>query len=184
MKVEVDCPCGVLFNSTVSKLNKGRGKYCSKNCLYEYRTRPSGLEYKIVSENSGWVKAGERLSPHTEFKPGEDGNPKYKPRKGERMSPKTEFKPGHGYKGGRVHSIYGVTQEQWNDQLELQNSRCAICSAVFVDSRSIHTDHCHKTKKVRGILCLGCNVGLGMMKDDIEILRSAIAYLELGGVWQ
>lgn len=40
-------------------------------------------------------------------------------------------------------------------------------------------DHCHKTGKVRGLLCKTCNTGIGHLKDDPNILRSAINYLEL-----
>lgn len=39
-------------------------------------------------------------------------------------------------------------------------------------------DHCHKTGKVRGILCDGCNVGLGSFGDNPKTLKLAIAYLE------
>ena len=40
-------------------------------------------------------------------------------------------------------------------------------------------DHCHKTKKIRGLLCHTCNSGLGMFKDNIEYLKNAIKYLEV-----
>lgn len=37
---------------------------------------------------------------------------------------------------------------------------------------------CHKSNFVRGLLCHGCNIGLGAFKDDINNLKSAISYLE------
>jgi hypothetical protein len=38
-------------------------------------------------------------------------------------------------------------------------------------------DHCHQTKRVRGVLCQHCNTLLGMAKDKIRVLRAAIKYL-------
>lgn len=40
-----------------------------------------------------------------------------------------------------------------------------------------HLDHDHKTKKFRGWLCAGCNLGLGCLGDSIESLESALTYL-------
>ena len=56
------------------------------------------------------------------------------------------------------------------------NGKCQICKAER-GARNLALDHDHKTMRVRGVLCTNCNVALGMMDDDIERLRSAIAYL-------
>ncbi len=69
-KVAVTCACGQLFEVAQWQLAANRGKYCSRACLYEYRTRPSGLVYKIVKDNPGWIKPGIRHSPDTEFQVG------------------------------------------------------------------------------------------------------------------
>lgn len=39
-------------------------------------------------------------------------------------------------------------------------------------------DHCHKTKRVRGIICHHCNLVLGHARDSVEVLSAAIAYLK------
>ena len=70
---------------------------------------------------------------------------------------------------------YGITLEEKYKMIEDQHGRCAICKTRF--DRITYVDHCHKTDKIRGILCNKCNSGLGMFDDDVEILGNAIEYL-------
>lgn len=73
---------------------------------------------------------------------------------------------------------YNITVDEWDDLLKSQNNRCAVCKTDDPKFSNWHTDHCHITGKVRGLLCHPCNVGLGMFKDNIEIMETAIEYLE------
>ncbi len=52
---------------------------------------------------------------------------------------------------------------------------CAICKKT--DEKSA-VDHCHQTGKIRGVLCMSCNLALGFFKDDIETMQKAINYLK------
>ena len=59
---------------------------------------------------------------------------------------------------------------------------CKICNnpeARVVNGKTsrLAVDHCHKTGKVRGLLCWACNTSIGRFKDSIEILESAISYI-------
>jgi|688.fasta_scaffold316902_2 hypothetical protein len=75
--------------------------------------------------------------------------------------------------------VYGLTKEQYYIMLSNQNNRCKICNKILDPaSKFTHIDHCHQTSKVRGILCGSCNNGLGMFKDNIQNLYSAINYLQ------
>jgi len=56
-----------------------------------------------------------------------------------------------------------------------QADRCAICRA---DVERLVADHCHKTGKVRGLLCKECNFALGWMRDNPATARAAADYLE------
>jgi hypothetical protein len=56
---------------------------------------------------------------------------------------------------------------------EAQAGLCAICKTAPAE----HIDHDHSTGKLRGLLCLNCNHGLGKLLDDIATLESAIQYL-------
>jgi transposase-like protein len=74
---------------------------------------------------------------------------------------------------------YGVTQDEFDQKLKDQNYRCAICQDKLDNlERDPGQDHDHKTGTARGILCIRCNAGLGMFKDSIRILASAIVYLQ------
>ena len=72
---------------------------------------------------------------------------------------------------------YGLTPETWDELLEQQGNRCAICGEAKPRG-GWHTDHCHETGIVRGILCSPCNRGIGYLKDSASVLRNAIDYLE------
>jgi hypothetical protein len=70
---------------------------------------------------------------------------------------------------------YGITVEYFNLLLEQQNNLCAIC---FKQPKKLHIDHCHKSGKVRALLCSKCNTSLGLLNEDVQIFNNAIQYLE------
>lgn len=73
---------------------------------------------------------------------------------------------------------YGLAPGQWDLIFAKQNKRCRICNSYDPKGAGRwHTDHCHLSNRVRGILCHPCNVMLGNASDDVNILRSAITYL-------
>lgn len=76
-----------------------------------------------------------------------------------------------------VEITYGLSQEDYLSKINDQKNLCAICKTKNV-GKVLCVDHDHKTGKVRGLLCTNCNVGLGNLKDNIQILQSAIEYLQ------
>ena len=89
-----------------------------------------------------------------------------------------------------LKSNYGLTVQEYQDLLDSQSGKCAICAIDLVSqidpSRPLlgqpannigRVDHCHSTNTVRGILCFGCNVGLGKFKDDEDLMLVAVRYL-------
>jgi len=72
----------------------------------------------------------------------------------------------------------GFTPELYEELLKLQDYKCAICGTDKSGGAGTwQADHCHDTKKPRGLLCWHCNVALGLFKDNTESLQSAIDYL-------
>lgn len=69
---------------------------------------------------------------------------------------------------------YNLDYVDYLQMVEDQNNKCAICN----EEKQLVVDHCHETLKVRKLLCRMCNTGLGMFKDDSQLLRNAIEYLE------
>jgi hypothetical protein len=72
---------------------------------------------------------------------------------------------------------FGITPEDYDAMFAAQGGVCAICGSP-PRGRRLSVDHDHDTDEVRGLLCSTCNAGIGSMRDDPELLRRAIAYLE------
>lgn len=70
---------------------------------------------------------------------------------------------------------YGITGEDYKKILVKQGGKCAICRKI--PTKKLFIDHCHKSKKVRGLLCHHCNTGLGMFKDSTKFITNATKYL-------
>ena len=77
---------------------------------------------------------------------------------------------------------YGITLVDELQMLEEQKGLCRICKRhQDVVKFKFHVDHCHKTGKIRGLLCNKCNQALGNVSDSIEILYACIDYLKSFG---
>lgn len=80
----------------------------------------------------------------------------------------------------RLSSKYGITPEQYDQMAADQGDRCWICRTD--DPKTPHgfwhIDHCHTTGILRGLLCHGCNIGIGNFYDNPECLIRAAEYIE------
>lgn len=78
----------------------------------------------------------------------------------------------------QLKTKYGLTEEDYINILIKQNYSCAICGTHQSNlTKRLHVDHCHKTMKIRGLLCRDCNKTLGIFEDNIERFQKAIDYL-------
>ncbi len=78
---------------------------------------------------------------------------------------------------------YSITYDEYMALIERQSGCCAICGNPPQDKnqygvKRLAIDHDHATGQIRGLLCYNCNVMLGHARDSVDVLQSAIAYLE------
>ena len=90
-----------------------------------------------------------------------------------------------GAKNRTLKLKYGITIETFNELLKSQDNLCAICKKPETATdkrlggiRTLAVDHCHKTGKVRGLLCTCCNGALGFIKEDMMCALSLVKYIE------
>jgi len=76
---------------------------------------------------------------------------------------------------------HGSSVAEYDSLLLSQGGCCAICGAATPGNGNTNwcIDHDHDNGKVRGLLCVKCNPGLGFFQDDVGLLQKAIAYLRL-----
>lgn len=83
-----------------------------------------------------------------------------------------------------LHRNYGMTIDDYETMLVAQDYVCAICDgengihSTHGTQFRLSVDHDHKTGRVRGLLCNNCNRALGLLADNHELVRKALAYIE------
>lgn len=85
----------------------------------------------------------------------------------------------------RLEKKFLVSEQTLRDIMDSQKGCCDICGITLVSPESIRSfavDHDHATGDVRGLLCNNCNTAIGLFLDNIEILKSAIKYLDKNNV--
>jgi len=85
----------------------------------------------------------------------------------------------HGSKEAyyRYHYLkytYGISEEEYVELAKSQNWRCVICRK----KKELYVDHCHKTFKIRGLLCHKCNTSIGFIGDHAKEVKKFLKYLE------
>lgn len=100
----------------------------------------------------------------------------------------------HAYIKNRNRTLYNkykITHDEYMELLTKQNNSCGICNITLeqfqakarskngLDKRQkmFAVDHCHKTNKIRGLLCNNCNRAIGLLGDTANNLKNAYNYL-------
>lgn len=162
----------------------GLAAYC-KDCVKEYRDayRARKTDTYLISRKKSAKKIQEKRRAMPEPKTKQCSSCKL-------ILPGSDFHTVVSYSDGKDayckacrlssnrKNVYGLDSGALETMLDAQNNRCAICFIEF-DGIKFHIDHDHASGKVRGLLCRGCNWGLGNFKDSIEALTNAIDYLNI-----
>lgn len=74
------------------------------------------------------------------------------------------------HRNAAIQRLYGISSEEYEELLIVQNGVCAICDKPELSGNRLAIDHCHRTGFVRGLLCVGCNRKLGWF----EVLEKEI----------
>ena len=98
---------------------------------------------------------------------------------------KRDARPSGWHKKHDLKKHFNMTLEEYNNKMEEQNGVCAICKRketrihpATKKTQCLSVDHCHKTGKIRGLLCSNCNIALGNFQDSTEVLKNAVVYLD------
>tara|TARA_R110000796_G_scaffold48133_1_gene115589 strand:- start:248 stop:580 length:333 start_codon:yes stop_codon:yes gene_type:complete len=75
---------------------------------------------------------------------------------------------------------YGIDLKEYDKLSSLQNDVCYICNnkCNTKNTKRLSIDHCHKTGKIRKLLCKKCNTALGQVNDNIDLLNKMIKYIK------
>lgn len=91
---------------------------------------------------------------------------------------KKEYQKTPARKNTEFKSRYGITLDQRNKMAEEQGGICTICG---ITPKKLCVDHCHKTNKVRNLLCDNCNKVLGLIKENSTTAIKMHDYLKSWG---
>jgi Autographiviridae endonuclease VII len=72
---------------------------------------------------------------------------------------------------------YGLSNKEYNQILIEQDYKCQICEVDLHSQKKINVDHNHDTGQIRSILCVRCNLSIGLIEDK-EWIEKALEYLK------
>lgn len=86
----------------------------------------------------------------------------------------------HYGRDSHYRRTYGITKKEYDLQAAKQNYKCLVCESYETEGQfgRLVVDHCHKNGGIRGLICQGCNMALGNVKDNPDTLRKLANYLD------
>ena len=161
--------CSTLCKTKAKLEVKKRWRESNRDAIKKYNNSPRGIELS--------KKRVEKFKKNVDMK-----------QKTKSYHQKYRSKRGTAEYNGHLKRNYNITLDVYNEMLKEQDHKCAICQneETKIDPHTkkpsrLAVDHCHKTGKVRGLLCFMCNYAIGKFKDNITYLKRAIEYLKKTG---
>jgi hypothetical protein len=135
-----DCACGRQTYVRSDRLLSGKTISCG--CVREQTRRAPNQERKAISAAFGLIRKAIASDP----------------------SNRTQIHaPARKLGADRAHCLPSGT---YTALFDIQQGVCAICKAPPPAGEPLHLDHDHATNEVRGLLCSGCNTGLGYLIEN------------------
>lgn len=81
-------------------------------------------------------------------------------------------------------ATYGISQEEFEQMLLKQNGVCFICKNKETKpsnaggNKNLSVDHCHKTGRVRSLLCQRCNTVVGLLEESADLCQETMRYIK------
>ncbi len=94
-----------------------------------------------------------------------------------RLSREWRAKNPERVRASNLKHSFGLTVDEYDRLLEVQGGLCAICGKKCSTGKRLSVDHDHDTGRVRGLLCMKCNLIIGHANDSVTLLRAVILYL-------
>lgn len=77
-----------------------------------------------------------------------------------------------------LKKLYGLTLDQYNEMFNSQCGACSICGKhQSLLEKSLSVDHDHNSGKIRSLLCSNCNTAIGLLDEDVGLLKKVVDYL-------
>jgi len=153
------------FGFSRPNVHRANCKKCQNEYTKEYRKKNPDVVKKIVENQKEYLKEYRQVNKKQRneyLKEWYRNNPEKK-------------------RAQKYRHRYGIDIEDYEKMFTEQSEVCAICGGADLGRKSAKyfvIDHCHKTNKIRGLLCHKCNMILGLCNDDPDILLNAISYLK------
>lgn len=177
--------CKKDFTRSKNDIKRGRTQFCSLDCHNKNQQEQSAQRVeKILATKSKQCNFCYQTFPLQNFfksSKSKDGFGAYckkcKVLKNSKSWKANKHKHLDARKNSHLIRTYSISLKEYKAMLNKQDGLCAICFGKNKDKRKLSVDHCHKTGKIRGLLCTKCNQAIGLFNDDPAILVRARKYL-------
>lgn len=148
------------------------------SCFSKNSARPDGLQYYCKTCSKEKIKTDQKNNPDkwagyarkyrvNNYDKHRENAKKYKSLHPERV------------KNTVLKRNFGITIDQFNKMFSAQGGCCLICGRHASEfKKSLAVDHCHKTGKIRGLLCHHCNTAIGLLQDEPVLAVKLAEYLK------